>query len=59
MQIEVAKIEEEKDDTIKAQDEKLYKMEGAMKQSEDDKQALAKENQQLSKDLEDSRTLKV
>ena len=62
VQIEVAKFEEDKktlQDTIRTQDEKLDKMEDAIKQSEESKQAVTKENQQLLKDLEDLHTHKV
>ena len=62
VQIEVAKIEEEKKkllDTIRAQDEKLNKFKDAIKQLDESKQEITKENQQLIKDLEDSRTIKV
>ena len=62
VQIEVAKLEEDKktlQDTIRVKDEKLDKMKDAVKQSEERKQAITKENEQLLKDLKDSHTHKV
>ena len=62
MQIKVAKIEEEKKQlqyTIRAQDKNLDKMKNAIKQSEESKKAITKENQQLLKDLKNSHTHKV
>ena len=62
MQIKVAKIEEEKKQlqyNIRAQDENLDKMKNAIKQSEESKKAITKENQRLLKDLKDSHTHKV
>ena len=58
-QAEVTKIEEENkklQDTIKAQDDKARE---DLKQSEESKQAIAKENHQLLKELKDLRAYKV
>ena len=62
MQVEVAKIEEENkklQDTIRAQNDKLDKAREALKQSEDSKQAIAKENYKLLQDLENSHSYNV